>query len=205
VWPLEYATPFSAGIIVGSAGAAPLGQRFGRAAVGGGALAMTAAIGTMIALIVHYRSGLHAWQLAPSLAVASIAFGTVSGTLADVVLKDVPPRLSADASGVINTVTEFGSVLAIAAAGGIYFAVLGQRPGAPAFTHAASTALWYLALCCAASAAGAVFLPGPRPALAGRTPAEAPARSRQPDADSPARPAAGRTTVEPPFTARDRG
>jgi hypothetical protein len=35
-------TPFSAGIIAGSAGAAPVGQRFGRAAVGAGALAMTA-------------------------------------------------------------------------------------------------------------------------------------------------------------------
>jgi MFS family permease len=157
--------PFSAGIIIGSAGAAPLGQRFGRAAAGAGALAMTAAIGSMIVLITHYSRGLHAWQLAPSLAIAGIAFGIVSGSLADLVLRDIPARLSADASGVVNTVTEFGSVLAIAVAGGIYFAVLGPRPGAHAFTHAASAALWYLTICCAAATAGVALLPSrhPRP------------------------------------------
>lgn len=159
-------TPFSAGIILGSAGAAPLGQRFGRAAVGAGALVMTAALGSMIALVGHYGGGLHAWQLAPSLAIAGVAFGLVSGALAEVVLGHVPARLSAGASGVVNTVIEFGSVLAIAVAGGIFFAELGRRPGAPAFTHAASTALWYLTISCAAATAGAAFLPasGPRPA-----------------------------------------
>jgi MFS family permease len=173
--------PFSAGIIIGSVGAAPLGQRFGRAAAGVGALAMTAAVGSMIALVTHYGPGLHAWQLAPSLAVAGIAFGIVSGTLADLVLGHVPARLSADASGVVNTVTEFGSVLAIAVAGGIYFAVLGPRPSAHAFTHAASAALWYLAICCAAAAAGAALLPSrhPRPADHG------PAASQRQSATAP--------------------
>lgn len=157
--------PFSAGIIVGSGGAAPLGQRFGRAAVGAGALAMTAAVASMIVLVSHYGGGLRAWQLAPSLAIAGIAFGIVSGTLADLALRHVPAHLSADASGVVNTVTEFGSVLAIAVAGGIYFAVLGPRPSMHAFTHAASVALWYLAICCAAASAGAALLPSrsPRP------------------------------------------
>jgi MFS family permease len=160
--------PFSAGIIVGSAGAAPLGQRFGRAAVGAGALVMTAALGSMIALVGHYGGGLRAWQLAPSLAVAGIAFGIVSGALANVVLRDVPARLSAGAAGVINTVIEFGSVLAIAVAGGIFFAELGPRPDAPAFTHAASTALWYLAISSAAAIAGSALLPAGRPRPAGR-------------------------------------
>jgi EmrB/QacA subfamily drug resistance transporter len=152
-------TPFSAGIIVGSAGSAPLGQRFGRAAVGGGALALTAAIGSMIALIGHAGGGLHAWQLAPSLAVAGIGFGIVSGALADLVLSRVPARLSDEASGVVTTVTQFGSVLAIAVAGGIYFAELSGSPGGPAFTHAASAALWYLAGCGAAATAGSALLP----------------------------------------------
>jgi MFS family permease len=158
-------TPFSAGIILGSAAAAPLGQRFGRVAVGVGALVMTAALGSMIALVGHDGGGLRAWQLAPSLAIAGVAFGIVSGALAEVVLRHVPARLSAGASGVVNTVIEFGSVLAIAVAGGIFFAELGPRPGAPAFTHAASTALWYLTISCAAATAGAAFLPasGPRP------------------------------------------
>ena len=163
-------TPFSAGIIVGSAGAAPLGQRFGRAAVGAGTLAMTATIGSMIALVSHYGGGLHAWQLAPSLAVAGIAFGIVSGMLADLVLSHVPARLSADASGVVNTVTEFGSVLAIAVAGGIYFAGLGPHPSTHTLTHAASTGLWYLTACCAAATAGSALLPSRRPHPADHSP-----------------------------------
>jgi MFS family permease len=157
-------TPFSAGIIVGSGGAAPLGQRFGRSAVGVGALGMTAALVSMIAITGHYGAGLHAWQLGPSLAVAGIAFGIVSGTLADVVLGRVPARLSSGASGVISTVIQFGSVLAIAVAGGIFFTVLGPRHDTPAFTHAASAALWYLTICCAAAAAGSAFLPPARAA-----------------------------------------
>ena len=164
-------TPFSAGIIVGSAGAAPLGQRFGRAAIGVGTLAMTATIGTMIALVSHYGGGLRAWQLAPSLAVAGIAFGIVSGALADLVLSHVPARLSADASGVVNTVTEFGSVLAIAIAGGIYFAGLGPHPSLHAFTHAASAALWYLTACCATASVGSALLPSRRPCPAEQSPA----------------------------------
>ncbi|HEY7143147.1 MAG TPA: MFS transporter [Streptosporangiaceae bacterium] len=162
--------PFSAGIIAGSATAAPLGQRFGRAAAGAGTLAMTAALASMTALIGHYRTGLHAWQLAPSLTVAGIAFGIVSGTLAGIVLGQVPARLSAGASGVINTVIEFGSVLAIATAGGIFFAVLGPRPTGSAFTHAASAALWYLTICCAATTAGSAFLPAGRGTVSRRAP-----------------------------------
>ncbi len=127
---------------------------------------MTAALGSMIALVGRYGAGLHAWQLAASLAVAGIAFGVVSGTLADVVLGRIPPRLSAGASGVINTVVEFGSVLAIAVAGGIFFAGLGPRPGGHAFTHAASAALWYLTICCAAATAGSAFLPARSPRVA---------------------------------------
>lgn len=153
-------TPFSVGIIFGSAAAAPLGQRFGGAAVGAGTLAMTVTLGSMIALVGHYGDGLHAWQLAPSLAVAGIAFGVVSGALADVVLGHVPARLSAGASGVINTAIEFGSVLAIATVGGIFFAELGARPAVPAFTHAA-----YLTICCAVTTVGSAFLPAVRPRL----------------------------------------
>jgi hypothetical protein len=120
---------------------------------------MAAALGSMIALLGHYGSGLHAWQLAPSLAVAGIAFGVVAGALASIVLGHVPARLSAGASGVINTVIELGSVLAIAVAGTIFFASLGPRPGTHAFTHAASAALWYLTICCAAATVGSVSRP----------------------------------------------
>lgn len=167
--------PFSIGIIIGSAGASPLGQRFGRVAVAAGTLVTTAALVSMIALVSHYGSGLYAWQLAPSLAVAGLAFGIVSGTLADIVLGRVPARLAAEASGLINTVIQLGSVLAIAVVGAIFFDSLSRRPDIGVFTHAATSGLCYLAASCGLATIATVFLPARRGAVVGPPPATEPA------------------------------
>lgn len=164
--------PFSIGIIFGSGAAAPLGQRFGRGAVAGGAGVVTLTLVSMIAIVAHYGSSLHPWQLSPSLAVNGIAFGIISGTLADIVLGQVPRRLAAPASGVVNTVTELGSFVAVTVTGAIYFTALGTRPVEQAFNNAATSSLWYLAASCAAATLGCVLLPArqadpARPAPAG--------------------------------------
>jgi MFS family permease len=70
--------PFSIGIILGSAAAAPLGQRFGRAAIATGAAAITLTLASLLAVVAHYGTALHTWQLAPSLALTGIAFGIIS-------------------------------------------------------------------------------------------------------------------------------
>jgi hypothetical protein len=57
--------PFSIGIILGSAAAAPLGQRFGRAAIATGAAAITLTLASLLAVVAHYGTALHTWQLAP--------------------------------------------------------------------------------------------------------------------------------------------
>jgi MFS family permease len=153
--------PFSIGIIFGAGAASPLGQRFGRGALAGGAATIALALISMMALIAHYRTGLHPWQLAPSLTIVGLAFGIISGTLADIVLSQVPARLADSASGVVNTVTELGSVVAITVSGAIYFGIIGSHPAEHTFVHATTASLWYLAITCAIAAPGCALLPKP--------------------------------------------
>ncbi len=151
--------PFSAGIIIGSGGAAPLGQRYGRAAIATGAAAITLTLASMIAVLSHYDASLHSWQLAPSLAITGIAFGIISGALADTVLGQVPDDQAVSASGLVNTVTELGSVIAITITGAILFDTLSSRPEPHLFVHATTASLWYLTASCAAAALGCTLLP----------------------------------------------
>jgi len=156
--------PFSIGIILGSAAAAPLGQRFGRAAIAAGATAITLTLASLLAVVAHYGTALHAWQLAPSLALTGIAFGIISGALADIVLGQVPARLAGSASGVVSTITELGGVVAVTVTGAIFFGTLGSHPHPQTFVHATTHSLWYLTASCAAAAIGCALLPSRRPA-----------------------------------------
>ena len=156
--------PFSIGIILGSAAAAPLGQRFGRAAIATGAAAITLTLASLLAVVAHYGTALHTWQLAPSLALTGIAFGIISGALADIVLGQVPARLAGPASGVVNTITQLGSVVAVTVTGAIFFGTLGNHPHPQTFVHATTHSLWYLTASCAAAAIGCTLLPPRRPA-----------------------------------------
>ncbi|HEY1319855.1 MAG TPA: MFS transporter [Streptosporangiaceae bacterium] len=156
--------PFSLGIVAGSGGAAPLGQKFGGRAVTAGAVVMTLVLLSMIAVIRLAAGQLHGWQLAPSLAVAGLAFGVVSGTLAGVVLGRVPRARAGAASGVVSTVVQLGSVTAIAVAGAVFFSLLGKRPDLASYVHATTGGLAYLAAACAAAAILSLCLrhpPGP--------------------------------------------
>jgi MFS family permease len=148
--------PFSLGIIIGSGGAAPLGKKYGRYAVTAGALLMTLTVGSMTVIA---GPAMPAWHLAPSLAVAGLAPGIVSGTLADIVLGQLPADQSASQSGVVNTVIQLGSVTAIAVIGVLFFGALGQHPAIGGYVHATRTGLWYLAACCAAAALGSLLVP----------------------------------------------
>jgi len=94
--------------------------------------------------------------------ITGIAFGVISGTLADIALGQVPAQLAASASGVVNTITELGSVLAITITGAIFFDTLGSHPHQDTFTNATTNSLWYLAVSCAAAAIACGLLPGRR-------------------------------------------
>jgi len=151
--------PFSLGIIIGSGGAAPLGKKYGRYAVTAGTLLMTLAVGSMTVIT---RPALPSWHLAPSLTVAGLAFGLVSGVLADIVLGQLPAAKAASASGVVNTVIQLGSVTAIAIIGVLFFNGLGQHPAVGSYVTATRTGLWYLTACCAAATLASLFLPPSR-------------------------------------------
>jgi MFS family permease len=181
--------PFSIGIILGSAAAAPLGQRFGRAAIGAGAAAITLTLASLLAVVAHYGTALHTWQLAPSLALTGIAFGIISGALADIVLGQVPARLAGSASGAVSTITQLGGVVAVTVTGAIFFGTLGNHPHPETFVHATTHSLWYLIASCAVAAIGCSLLPPRRPADA----------TTQPSADTPIT-----TTSQPRGTSRPR-
>jgi hypothetical protein len=151
--------PFSVGIIIGSGAATPLGQRFAGATVTAGTLLMTLTLVSMIYIVGREGTHLATWQLAPSLTVAGLAFGTVSGSLAEVILGQLPERFSTSASGLINTVVQLASVLAIALAGAIFFGSLGSSRAPTTFVSAARYSLWYLTASCAAAAAISMLLP----------------------------------------------
>jgi EmrB/QacA subfamily drug resistance transporter len=156
--------PFAAGIIVGSAAAAPLGQRYGRGLIAAGAATIALSLASLLTVIARYGTGLHPWQLAPGLAVTGVAFGIISGALADIVLGQVPARLASSASGVVSTVTQLGSVVAVAVTGVIFFGTLGGHPLPETFVHATTRSLWYLTASCAAAAIGCALLPSRRAA-----------------------------------------
>ena len=91
--------------------------------------------------------------------------GTVSGTLADIILGQLPAGQAASASGVVNTVIQLGSVTAIAVIGVLSFYALGQHPAVATYVHATRTGLWYLTACCAAATPASLLLPAKRGAV----------------------------------------
>jgi hypothetical protein len=117
---------------------------------------MTLAVGSMTVIA---GPAMPAWHLAPTLAVAGLAFGIVSSMLADIVLGQLPAGQAASQSGVVNTVIQLGSVTAIAVIGVLFFGALGQHPAIGGYVHATRTGLWYLAACCAAAALGSLLVP----------------------------------------------
>jgi hypothetical protein len=86
---------------------------------------MTLAVGSMTVIA---GPAMPAWHLAPSLAVAGLAFAIVSSMLADIVLGQLPAGQAASQSGVVNTVIQLGGVTAIAVIGVLFFGALGQHP-----------------------------------------------------------------------------
>ena len=105
----------ASGAFVAGPGAAGLAQRFGpRPVVSlGMALEATAILG--IGLTTSTAST--GWSLAPWLLVYGIGVGLATAQLTNVILADVPPRESGQASGVQSTARQVGSALGIAILG----------------------------------------------------------------------------------------
>lgn len=150
---------FSIGTIFGSMLASPLGAKLGRGAVAIAAAIMVASMIGMILVINGQGADLNGWALAAPQSGAGLAFGIASGTLATIVLIRVAPERAAAASGVVNTVTQLGSVTAIAIIGAIFFNTLGNRPTITDFVHATTNGIWYLVAASAACLLLTLLLP----------------------------------------------
>ncbi len=136
--------PFSIGTIAGSMLASPMAAKLGRGAV---AIASGILIVSLIGMdLVVREQGIHliGWALAGPQGGTGLAFGIASGSLVTIVLARVASDRAASASGVVNTVTQLGSVTAIAIVGAIFFSALGNHPGVLDFVQAASDGILYL-------------------------------------------------------------
>lgn len=122
--------------------AAPASQRFGarRVVALGMALETVGIAGIGLFLSTHVSG----WQLAPALFVYGLGVGLATAQLTNVILADVPPALSGQASGTQSTARQVGSALGIAILGTVLITGLesGTRerlarlPGLPAAEQA---------------------------------------------------------------------
>ena len=128
----------AAGAFLGGPAAAALAQRFGpRRVVTTGMLIEAVAIGSIALLIDPAMTGA---RLIPSLFIYGIGIGLATAQLTSVILVEVPPRNSGQASGMQSTFRQIGSAFGIALVGTVLATSLGTLsadrlasvPGLPA-------------------------------------------------------------------------
>ncbi len=111
------------GAFLGGPAAAALAQRFGpRRVVTTGMLIEAVAIGS-IALLID--PGMTGARLIPSLFIYGIGIGLATAQLTSVILVEVPPRNSGQASGMQSTFRQIGSAFGIALVGTVLATSLG--------------------------------------------------------------------------------
>jgi MFS family permease len=82
-----------------------------------------------------------AWDLAAPLAVTGYGMGMIFVPMFDVILAGVAPHQLGSASGLLESVQQFGMSLGIAVIGTVLFDAVGAAHGAAAFVGAADQAL----------------------------------------------------------------
>jgi EmrB/QacA subfamily drug resistance transporter len=129
-------TPISAGLVslgfalliaIGSARSAAVVRRLGTKtlALGTGLLlvGMAGVIGTL-----HWAgSGLHGYQLVPSLVVAGLGGGFFLAPCTGIILAGIRSREAGSASGMLATVQQVGIAIGIAVAGILFYGLLGSN------------------------------------------------------------------------------
>ena len=134
------------GAFIGGPSAAAIAHRVGpRRVVTAGMALEAVAIGSLALLLSSSMSGL---RLVPSLFVYGIGVGLATAQLTSVILVEVPPAESGQASGMQSTFRQVGSALGIAILGTVLAVSLGNQtasrlasvPGLPPQQQAALTA-----------------------------------------------------------------
>ncbi|MFC9222451.1 MFS transporter [Streptomyces hygroscopicus] len=129
--------PLGVGFIIASAACRRLAARFGIrvSIVGGIVMAMSLCA---VPTVTGAETGSQALFLAGIMGVSGFGQGLVVAPLIDTVLSRVHPDDAGAGSGVLNTVTQAGMALGVAAIGALYRAVLGANPQAPEHPVSAS-------------------------------------------------------------------
>ncbi|MFF8918137.1 MFS transporter [Streptomyces sp. NPDC015032] len=122
--------PLGVGFILASAACRRLAARFGiRVSVAGGAI-MAASL-CAVPAVTSTAADLQAMLLAAVMGISGFGQGLVVAPLIDTVLSRVHPDDAGAGSGVLNTVTQAGMGLGVAAIGALYQALLGANPQTP--------------------------------------------------------------------------
>ena len=133
------ATSSAAGAFVGSALSGTLGAKLGRRILHLGLAVM--GVGTVGFLLVldHAGAGVSGWDMTAPLAVYGLGMGAIFVPLFDLILGDVEMHQLGTASGVLESVQQFGSALGVAVLGTVFFNAFGAHAlAAPApAVHAA--------------------------------------------------------------------
>ena len=123
-------TPFAVAFLVGSLLTPRAIERFGRAALGWGAVVQTVGLAALATTVAGQWPHVPLAALAPGLAVAGFGQAFVFGSLFRLVLADVPPHLAGIGGGVLVTLQQSGLALGVATLGTLY---LGLGAGATGF------------------------------------------------------------------------
>jgi predicted MFS family arabinose efflux permease len=127
--------------IFGSITSSVLLEKLGRTTIHIGTVVMAAGL-VICDLVLRARGGaVSAWDLAAPLAVTGFGMGMIFVPMFDVILAGVAPHQLGTASGLLESVQQFGMSLGIAVMGSVLFGAVGAAHGAAAFVEAADQAL----------------------------------------------------------------
>lgn len=168
--------PFSIGVLIASAIAGRLGNRWLRQRIATGAGLLSLGMMSFWIVVGSLEDTLISWHFIPSLLVCGIGLGTAISPLFNTVLASVTGEDSGSASGALQAFQQVGGALGVAIVGQIFFSrLLGVEQQTSTIAHDAYVRAFtygttYPAFAFAALACLVWFLPKPETKLAQATP-----------------------------------
>src|SRR4051794_28929068 len=125
--------PFALAFLVGSLLTPRAIARFGRAALGFGAVAQTVGLAVLAWTVDGEWPHVPLLSMTPGLVIAGFGQAFVFGSLFRLILADVPPHLAGIGGGVLVTLQQSGLALGVATLGTLYVAIGDTGSGGTAF------------------------------------------------------------------------
>jgi EmrB/QacA subfamily drug resistance transporter len=99
-------------------------EKFGRNVISFGCAIFSTGLILTTAVITHYASGTHPWQLIPGLFLTGMGLALIMMPIFSAALQDIDPNHAGSASGILNAVQQVGGAIGIAIIGVIFFGQL---------------------------------------------------------------------------------